>query len=557
MQQKRRISTLLIVMIFLCMFAVGLLHYQDYGVSVDELVQRQHSLISYKYIMKQLFGRDVKELSEYPDLPEYQYRNYGTFLQMPMVFLEDFHNFQTDLGDVLRTRHLITFIYCFIGYLCFYLMGNRVFRNRWIALLGSLMLYLYPRFFATQFFYIKDMLFTAAYMAAMWVTVLFLEKEEKPLYGLLFCFVTAICANLRFVGMIFPALLIGFLIIRDCFVRRVYRQGVRAVLRRIGVYAALGFGFLIAYIVINPTCWVTPLQSVLATIREFSYYDQWQGANLFMGRLVQWDATPWSYIPVWLLISLPVWYQVFFFAALILSALLVLMPVKIAKRLDPSQSLDEKPAWLGTLLLSPYRYVLFALALFFLPLLLVIIRNSVLYNDWRQMYFLLVPYVFLAQFFVYALLRLFNRNWVRYGIAVAICGALLIQTGWIVKNHPYEHQYLNPFAVPYRTQFCRDATHAPFYDAIKYLLAHAEEEIIVIDSSYRSSNHILFQVALLTPEEQARFRYEDGGEYEIADYRNITDNNVSHDGYEPWYIIYVDGCPITGILRNKNAGTED
>ena len=553
LRNKKRIPTILIALVFVCMFLVGLLHYQDYGISIDEPIQRDHSLIAYRYIMQQVFHRDVKELENLPDLQEYEYRYYGTFLQMPMVFLEDLNNFQTDLGEVYHTRHLITFIYCFIGYLCFYWLGKRVFRNRGLALLGSVMLYLYPRFFATQFFFIKDMLFSATFMVAMWATVLFLEKEEKPLYGVLFCVATAVCANLRFIGMLFPALLIGYLFIRDFFLRKIHRKGAPAVLKRVLTYAALAVGFLVVYVAIHPACWVTPLRSVVAVVQRFAYYDQWKGSSLFMGREIHWESTPWSYIPVWLLISLPVWYQLLFFCAVVLSVLLILVPKRVEKRLTLLEETQENPTWLSILLSAPYRYVLFALALFFGPLLLVIVNNSVLYNDWRQMYFLLVPYVFLVQFALSALFRVIRRKWLRIGLIAAICASLLFQAGWIVKNHPYEHQYLNQIAAPYRAEFDRDTTRTSFYDALKYILAHAEEKTIVLDSSYGDFIIVQFQMMLLTPEERARIRCEPQGMYEFENYRyTYNKEDVAHDGYEPWYVITVDGIPITSVLRNPN-----
>lgn len=554
--RNKRIPTILVAIVFVCMFLVGLLYYQDYGISVDEPIQRDHSLITYRYIMQQVFHRDVKELAGLPDLQEYEHRYYGTFLQLPMVFLEDLNNFQTDLGDVYRTRHLITFIYCFIGYLCFYWLGKRVFRNRGLALLGSVMLYLYPRFFATQFFYIKDMLFTASVMVAMWATVLFLEKEEKPFYGLVFCVAAAICSNLRFIGMMFPALLVGYLFIRDFFLRKIHRKGAPAVFKRVLTYVALTVGFLGIYVAIHPACWDTPLRSIVAVVQRFAYYDRWQGSSLFMGHEVYWDAIPWSYIPVWLLISLPVWYQLLFFCAVCLSALLILLPKRVEKKLALLQDTLENPTWLGVLLSAPYRYILLALALFFCPLLLVIVNNSVLYNDWRQMYFLLVPYVFLVQFALSALFRMIHRKWLRIGLVAAICVSLVFQAGWIVKNHPFEHQYLNQIAAPYRKDFSRDITRTSIYNSLKYLLAHAEEKTIVLDSTYGDFNIVQFQFWLLSPEDQARIRYEPGGMYEIADYRFIPNDDVAHDGYEPWYTIYVEGCPISCVLKNPTRSAD-
>jgi hypothetical protein len=546
---KSRLSKLLIVMVFLCMFIVGLLLYQDYGISVDEPVQRQHSLVSYKYIMEKVFHRNVSELYDSPALQEYQPRYYGTFLQMPMVFLEDLNDFQTDLGDVMRTRHLITFVYCFFGYVCFYWMGKIIFKNKWIALLGTLMLYLYPRFFATQFFYLKDMLFAATFMAAMWASVLYLEHEKKLLYGVLFCFVTAVCANLRFMGMMIPGLMIGYLLLRDLFVRRVYRLGVKAVLKCIGGYILLGVGFLAVYIAINPACWVSPLKSVVKTILHFSYYDNWSGTSIFMGREVPWNAVPWYFIPVWMLISLPVWYSVLFGGALVLIALFFIMPARVAKRLDLSGESNAQSTYLSALLQAPYHYMLFAFALFFSPLLLVIVRGSVLYNDWRQMYFLLVPFVLMVQFAVFALVRVIRRGWVKFAIAVVISGALLFQAVWIAKNHPFEHLFLNRLAAPYGDLYCRDASRSSLYQALKFLVEHAEEEIIELDNAYSDSNIVASQVSSLSAEQQDRIRFEPGGQYQIESYRFIIGNDASHEGYEEWYTITVDGYKIATVFR--------
>jgi len=179
------------------------------------------------------------------------------------------------------------------------------------------------------------------------------------------------------------------------------------------------------------------------------------------------------------------------------------------------------------------------------------VNNSVLYNDWRQMYFLLVPYVFLVQFALCALFRVIRRNWLRIGLITAVCVSLLFQAGWIVKNHPFEHQYFNCFAAPYSAEFDRDTTRTSFYAALKYILAHAEEKTIVFDSSYGDFVIVQFDILLLTPEEQARIRFEPGGMYEYENYRFYNGNSIAHDGYEPWYTISVDGCPITCVLRNS------
>ena len=75
----------------------------------------------------------------------------------------------------------------------------------------------------------------------------------------------------------------------------------------------------------------------------------------------------------------------------------------------------------------------------------------------------------------------------------------------------------------------------------------------MLDSSYGDFIIVQFQMMLLTPEERARIRYEPQGMYEFENYRyTYNKEDVAHDGYEPWYVISIDGTPIASVLRNPN-----
>ena len=144
----------------LAVLLVGLCTYQQYGITYDEAVERQSSIINYQYILKTLLHHDLQVVDQ--ELATWKDRYYGVAFQLPMVLVEHLYNFTLPVHDVFVMRHLCTFLICFGGWVCLYVFLQKVFQNRWLSLLGLMMTVLYPRFFGEQFTNIKDMVFTAA-----------------------------------------------------------------------------------------------------------------------------------------------------------------------------------------------------------------------------------------------------------------------------------------------------------------------------------------------------------------------------------------------------------
>lgn len=204
---------LLAALALLAMLIVGRYTYRDYGITVDETVERDSTLINYQYAFQTLFGRDLS-LSDQP-LETYKDRHYGVTLQMPTVMVEHLTGFTMPSRDIYMLRHLWTFLLCLSGLACFYLFLERVLSNRWYALLGLLMLALYPRFWGEQFTNIKDMVFMAACCWALLATALSLRHEGKWRWEILSALLFALCANTRVIGFLFPSLLFGYRVLRD------------------------------------------------------------------------------------------------------------------------------------------------------------------------------------------------------------------------------------------------------------------------------------------------------------------------------------------------------
>ncbi len=145
MTRSQQAAKWLAALFLLAVLLVGLCTYQQYGITYDEAVERQSSIINYQYILKTLLHHDLQVVDQ--ELATWKDRYYGVAFQLPMVLVEHLYNFTLPVHDVFVMRHLCTFLICFGGWVCLYVFLQKVFQNRWLSLLGLMMTVLYPRFF--------------------------------------------------------------------------------------------------------------------------------------------------------------------------------------------------------------------------------------------------------------------------------------------------------------------------------------------------------------------------------------------------------------------------
>lgn len=130
--------------LFLC---TGLAVYDDYGISVDEIRNRDTGLVSFAYI---LYGD--RALFKFPD------RDYGVAFHLLLVIIEKALGLK-DFRDIFLMRHLITFLTFFSSVIIFYFLCKKIFSNWKYGLTGCLFLVLSPRIFAESFYNSKDLVF--------------------------------------------------------------------------------------------------------------------------------------------------------------------------------------------------------------------------------------------------------------------------------------------------------------------------------------------------------------------------------------------------------------
>ncbi len=189
-----------------------------------------------------------------------------------------------------------------------------------------------------------------------------------------------------------------------------WKMGKRSILP-LCLYAAVA---IVAMYLTWPYLWPNPVGHLVESVRVMSEYP-WKGQVLFAGTSYASTDLPRSYLPVLLGIQLtePVWF-------LFIAGLAILVYRSIRREMQSRALLVLTCAW------------------FVLPLLGFIVTRSPLYDNFRQVIFILPPVFLLAGV-------AFQK--IRRPVLQAAIVALLVLPGIVdgVQLHPYEYIYYNRF----------------------------------------------------------------------------------------------------------------
>ena len=373
----------------------------------------------------------------------------------------------------------------------------------------------------------------AVFAVGMWATVQMLESNFKPIWILIFCFISGLATTTRMPAIILVMVVIGYLWVAF-LLKDVCGDYYDLTLKKVIVLTISILGlFYLFFVMLLPGLWEAPIKNTIEFFTEFSNLTDGQGVIVFMGEEIGEKGVPWYYIPIWLLISIPVWYIICF----VVSGLIAIWGIV--------NSVKKKQNTLS-LLVVEQKYWLWSILLAFIPWFGMAIMGSTLYNGWRHCYFLVAPLV---------LFSLFGIDWVvkkgskysRIILGLVIGIGMIVQTSWIGINHPNEMVYFNNFGKYYAHNFDRDYWHLSEYQAWKYIAEHDDSDKISINSS--ATNFFRLR---LTEEELERVEFSDEPVYYIDTYRGRIGNNYQKDGYEEYHSIEVDGFKIATVFKKIN-----
>ncbi|MDP1729021.1 MAG: glycosyltransferase family 39 protein, partial [archaeon] len=408
--KERHLEILVVSFFFINLLFIGLAIYGDYGISWDEPLGLENGLESYNYIFQ---GNN--------SLLTYDYNNLGVAFELPLVIVQKTLNLN-DSRDIFLMRHLLTFLFCFIGVFFFYLLCKKYFKSWKIGLLGSLFLVLSPRIFANFFYNSKDAVFLSAFIISIYTLIMFLEKKTYLSAGF-HAIVCAFLIDVRIIGLIVP--FITFLMFIPAII-----QKKRILKKDIFLLGFYGITTFLLIILLWPFLWSNPLNFFEAVTRLHT------GDSLpfYFGHYLQVNEIPWSYLFVWIGITIQPLYLLLFFIGLY-------ELIKEIFKKNISLNEDKK------------KYKILILLWLIIPFLAFFITKSVPYDSWRHLFFIYPALLIITLYGAlnsYYLIKKIPNKIIKKSIAIIFILAIIITSlltlRFMIMNHPHQDVYFNIFA---------------------------------------------------------------------------------------------------------------
>jgi hypothetical protein len=280
-----------------------------------------------------------------------------------------------------------------------------------------------------------------------------------------------------------------------------------------------------------PWLWSDPIGNFVQAFRNMAKY-RWDNEVLYMGRFVRSSDLPWHYVLVWISITTPLLYLALF----LVGAFSTLR--QIASRSTHFWKSDEE-------LQDTIFFGLFAA-----PIATVISLHSVLYDGWRQMYFIYPAFLLLA---IKGWVSLWGNNSVRTIprslLAIVTVISIVHTTVWMWEAHPFQNVYFNAFAgTGLRLRYDLDYWGLAKRKALEYILKNDNSDVIYV----RGESVAPY---MLDARDKKRLRYSDDSRYIITDYRQGQNSDEAKyaKNYDIFYQIQVGNEVILSILRRKRT----
>ncbi|MCB0638925.1 MAG: hypothetical protein KDC54_19990 [Lewinella sp.] len=503
----------------------------DFGMSYDETFQQEYGRSVLQYANEHLHFTD-HHFSNTP-LMERQNRFHGPVYTTLAAWL----NWQLDhtsFRSQVLLRHRLSFLFFWLGGLAVFWAGRQLTRRWAWGLVAALLLFLSPRLFGHAFFNPKDIpnlgLYALAGASLLWV----IERPNGWRLAVHAVF-SGLALAMRMTGIFLPLLTLFFLTWRYWSPRAWLTLAWQS-----AFYLVLGFA---TTTLCWPTLWDAPLLRFAEAFRSMSSFP-WKGWMWVAGKRVLSTELPVWYLPVWLGVTIPLMYL--WLGNWGIGRVMVSLWRRMRTRTLKAVSVHS---------LQVYA----AAALFAAPLLLIMIRNPVIYNEWRHLYFIYPFFLVSAAYVAFLLWRQRSQVVPRLVLGLLVANLLFI-TYWQSRWHPNQYVYFNTLAG--REQFLRydmDYWGVSFKQGFEQLAKiDTRDSIRVIVSDFPG----WLNEDYLPGDLKKRIHLSEPGEGVAADYymtnyhywHNWHQGFREHHDYfaypEVWQL-YVGRNPILGIYRMK------
>jgi hypothetical protein len=445
---KRFLKIISPILFFSAFIILGCLIYKDYGIPWDESIQTQIGALNYRY----LFRGDQALLS-------FSDRFYGAIFEVPLLWIT---------SRLSIPRHLGIFLIFVFGLILFYFLARRIFHNSWWGLLGTGILAISPRIFADAFYNSKDIPFLVAAIAATWTLVVLSDNVTKRHKWWIFVAITAMHAgtsavfiSTRVAGIMILPLTLLLLLVKTVESPASWKRILAIFLG----YLVLSTGLTILF---WPILWKSPWREFLNAFSMMSKYP-FGRIVLYEGRNFLPENLPWHYLPVWIGISTPL---------IVLAGILPGMIGWIGNLITFFKSKEKSHILKKNA--SAISVWLVVIGWLVVPVAAIYLFHSVLYDGWRQMFFIYPAIVLISLrglILLYQwMLRIpLHSNGIRIIAGIFLLAGLIEPAGFMVRYHPYENVYFNVFAgdpTTLRQRFELDYWGLAYKQGIDFILAH-------------------------------------------------------------------------------------
>jgi len=278
-----------------------------------------------------------------------------------------------------------------------------------------------------------------------------------------------------------------------------------------------------------PFLWINPLENFVFAFRNMAKF-RWELSVLLNGQFVKATELNWDYIPIWFSITTPIFYLI---TGLWGSVLLIFHFFE-----NPSIYLSN----------SKQRNNLFYLICFLSPVIIVISIHSVLYDGWRQLYFIYPSFVLLC---IYGLNFLYKKRWgnlfvIGSFIVFVFIGSLM------VKTYPFQHVYFNKFVDTESPEYLRNRFELDYWgtsykQSLEYILKHDHSPSINVSVENFPGEA---NANILTAKERLRINFvkREKATYFITNYR-LHPQDYEDLEHLKWHSIKVGNNTINTIFK--------
>ncbi len=413
LSDREKMKKIILLVLYTVFLIWGLCVCKDYGISVDERLQRNHGLVSFKHVYQLVNGNDNMPdyLQAYPPLNEYDHKYYGVAIKIPLILVEYFNDFQMTNQQIYQMNHLYTFLLFFMASVFMYKLSKRLQLGFSYSVLSVILFVICPRILADSFYNIKDSVFLSLFTIMMYFG-LSVISEFKLKYALGLAVSAAFCLNTRIVGAL-PLFII-------CLVY-IFKDG-KFVLKRFLHIAATGLLSFGIYILVSPASWSNFADYIYNVVAVFSDYIPMDKVTLGKTSYAG-NNLPWYYTILCICMTMPNLY-------LISGATGFVTEIKSLLCARDKKIYISKNLLMVTMLIQFIAIMSYDMIL-----------KPVKYNMWRHFYFL---FVFIVIFSVSGI-KYMTEHMPKFRILVTgwAAASVILTIGWIIVNHPYEYVYYN------------------------------------------------------------------------------------------------------------------